>query len=40
MANLERIVDERAFDLFFTFEGKTDERRAAKTEKLAAAKLQ
>jgi hypothetical protein len=40
MAHLERVVDERAFDLFFTFEGKTYERRASETEKLAAAQLQ
>jgi len=40
MAHVEGIVDEPAFDLSFTFEGKTDERRAAKTEELAAAKLQ
>ncbi len=40
MAHLEGIVDERAFNLFFTFEGEADERRAAETEKLAAAKLQ
>jgi len=40
MAYLEGIVDERAFDFLFTFDGKADERRAAKTEKVAAAKLQ
>src|SRR5439155_11129426 len=33
MAHLERIVDKRAFNLFFTFQGKADERRTAKTEK-------
>jgi len=37
MAHVEGIVDEPAFDLSFTFEGKTDERRAAKTEEPAAA---
>ena len=40
MAHLEGIVDERSFDLFFTLERKTNERRAAKTEELAAAQLQ
>src|SRR5207245_7607753 len=40
VAHLEGIVDERAFDLWFTLEGKTDERRAAGTEKFSAAKLQ
>ena len=34
------IVDERAFDPFVTFEEKTGERRAAKTDKLAAGKFQ
>src|SRR5260370_10401801 len=40
MPHLEGIVDERAFDPFFTFEGKTDERGAAESEELAAAQLQ
>ena len=40
MAHLKGIVDERAFDLAFAFEGKTNERGAAETEKLAAAELQ
>ena len=40
MPHLEGIVDERTFDLLFTFEGKAGERRTAKTEKLAATQLQ
>ncbi len=36
MARLKRIVDERALDLTFAFEGKTNECGAAETEKLAA----
>jgi hypothetical protein len=40
MAHLEGIVDEPTLDLFFTFEGKADERRAAETEKFATAQLQ
>jgi hypothetical protein len=40
MTYLEGIVNERAFDPFFTFEGETNKRRAAETKKLAAAQLQ
>src|SRR5258707_9019637 len=40
MAHLERIVDERAFDLLFAFEGEANERRAAKPEKFTTAQLQ
>src|SRR6266568_4415632 len=40
MANLKRIVEERELDIAFAFEGKTNERGAAETEKLAAAELQ
>src|SRR4029077_17217229 len=40
MAHREGIVDERAFDLLFTLDGENNERRAAETEKLAAAQFQ
>src|SRR5260370_27617139 len=40
MPHLEGIVDERAFDLSFTFERETDERRATESEELAAAQRQ
>src|SRR5260370_11892527 len=40
VAHLKGIVDERAFDLSFTFERETDERRATESEELAAAQRQ
>ncbi len=40
VADLEGIVDERAFDLSFTLERKADERGAAQSEKFATAHLQ